>query len=129
MEAEFAGAFIKMVGALLFVLGLLLLLIYLLKKFRLKTFSIAPDSRMHLIGTLNLAPKRALALVEIVDQWILVGVGAENITLISKIERPQETQPASEADPGKKAGFLSLLQEKGAAYRKKTAKRNDGEIS
>ena len=129
MEAEFAGAFMKMIGALLFVLGLILLLIYFLKKFRLKTFALAPDSRMHLIGTLSLAPKRSLALVEIMDQWILIGVGAENLTLISKLERPEESHAVAGTVAGKKSGFMSLLQEKRMTHRKRASDRRNGEIS
>ncbi|MFC1822955.1 flagellar biosynthetic protein FliO [Thermodesulfobacteriota bacterium] len=129
METEFGGAFIKMLGALLFVLGLILLLIYLFKRFRLNSFALAPYSQMRLIGTLNLAPKRALALVEIMDQWVLIGIGTENITLISKLDRPLESHAGAEGAPEKKAGFLSLLQEKRLAHRKKTSNRRNGEIS
>jgi flagellar protein FliO/FliZ len=107
---EIANASIKMIGSLLLILGLIACLFYLFKRFRFGSFSQKNVPRMRLIGTLNLAPKRGLALVEIRDQWLLVGVGTENVTLISSLERPEE---AEEAVARPAASFSSVLRKTG----------------
>ena len=48
-------------------------------------------SLMRTISTLSLGPRRSLALVEVSGQWFLVGVGSENISLISRIEKPADS--------------------------------------
>ena len=65
---------------------------------------------MRILGTLNLAPKRAVALIEVCDQWLLVGIGTENVTLISKLDQPCESE---DFDMGANIGngrFHTLLQ-------------------
>ena len=112
MGVDFGSAFIKMIGALLLILGLIMLLLYLLKRLRLRSLSLENYPEMRLIGMLNLAPKRSLALVELLDQWLLVGIGSENVTLISKFKRPVEMDHIATPETGKGMRFLSLLQEK-----------------
>ena len=70
------------------------------------------------LATLSLAPKRSLALVEICDQWLLVGVGTENISLISKIDKPDEdSQFYKDLSQGNNS-FETLLSKAGLAVRK-----------
>lgn len=95
----------RMFGSLMVVLGLIMLLFYLAKRLRLKTFSrSSPIPEMRLLGTLSLAPKRALALVEFSGQWLIVGVGAESVSLLLKMERV----PGAEPEPG-----MEMREEKG----------------
>lgn len=65
---------------------------------------------MRILGTLNLAPKRAIALIEIYNQWLIVGIGTENVTLISKLDRPQEVCDTSNEIPTKGRKFHSIFQ-------------------
>ena len=39
---------------------------------------------------ISLGPKKSLALIEVCEQWLLVGVGTDNISLISKIDKPSD---------------------------------------
>lgn len=110
--SDFGTASIKTAGSLILILGLIVFLFYLLKKFRLNTFPMGKHPLMRLLGTLSLAPKRSLALVEICGQWFVVGVGTENISLISKVDAPTE-QDRSEAVSGAGSrGFHALLKKK-----------------
>ncbi|MFH1491512.1 MAG: flagellar biosynthetic protein FliO [Pseudomonadota bacterium] len=112
MAGDFGAASIKMVGSLMLILGLIIGLFYLLKRFRLNAFSMGKNPMMRHIGTLSLAPKRSLALVEICGQWLVVGIGADNITLISRVDAPSETgQFENHPDAGRHA-FHTLLREK-----------------
>jgi len=99
-----------MIGSLLLILGLIACLFYLFKRLRFGSFSQKNVPRMRLIGSLNLAPKRGLALVEIRDQWLLVGVGTENVTLISTLERPEDQEGTAQPAAPLAASFSSVLK-------------------
>jgi flagellar biosynthetic protein FliO len=98
-----------MFGSLLVVVGLILLLFYLSRRLRLRGSSHSSHiPQMRLLGTLNIAPKRALALVEFSDKWLIVGIGAENISLITTMDRPPSTLQAQDV-LGKGTGFHDFL--------------------
>ena len=92
------------------ILGLIICLFYLLKRLRLSTLSGNIIPHMRIVGTLSLAPRRRITLVEICDQWLLLGIGSESVTLVSKLDRPTETpHPCSEKERTG-GGFHALLQ-------------------
>lgn len=110
MSGDFGIESLKMVGSLVLVLGLILFIFYLIKRLRLGQFTQSRIPDMRLLGTLNLAPKRALSLVEISDQWFVIGVGTENVNLISKMDRPPESMDPVASSQNSTKGFQSLLQ-------------------
>lgn len=73
------------------ILALILSVFYLLRRFRMNSFSQCNIPPMRLLGTLNIAPKRSIAMVEICDQWLVVAIGAEDINLLTKLDRPPAT--------------------------------------
>ena len=86
------------------------MLFFLLKRFRLNPLPNGKIPVMRTIGTLNLAPKRAIALVEVGDQWLVVGIGTENVTLISKVDRPTETGISDLGVRSNEGKFQSFLE-------------------
>jgi flagellar biosynthetic protein FliO len=126
LSPELAGASLKMVGSLAMVLGLILVLFYAIKRFRPRSLHSSQVPEMRLLGTLNLAPKRALALVELHDQWMVVGVGTDSVTLVTKMDRPPEPEP--EEAPVLRSGrsFQAFLQQSRLRHPRKgmTAKRS-----
>ncbi len=111
MTGDLAASAVKTVGALLVVLGIIICLFYLIKRFRLGAAGgRAPD--MRLLGTLSLGPKRAVALVEVLDRWLVVGVGADTVTLLTSMERPEGAPPRTE---GGGADFRSILKRRTGA--------------
>jgi flagellar biosynthetic protein FliO len=120
---------LRMVGSLMAVLGLILLLFYLAKRLRLRRssgFSQVPE--MCLLGTLTLAPKRALALVEFSGQWLIVGVGTESVTLISSMEKPPAAEEHGRAAAQKGKTFQELFAMTGLLHpwRNHGTSRKDG---
>lgn len=108
MTPEFGGMSLRMFGSLLLVLGLILVLFYLSRRLRLRGSSHSSQvPQMRLLGTLNLAPKRALALVEFSNKWMIVGIGAENVNLITTLDRPPETEEDRNLKKG--TGFQEYL--------------------
>ena len=102
---------------MIIILGFIILLFFLLKRFRLNPLPNGKIPVMRTIGTLNLAPKRAIALVEVGDQWLVVGIGTENVTLISEIDRPPDADTAGLGIPSNEGRFSSLLENFGLRRR------------
>ncbi len=65
---------------------------------------------MRILSILNLAPKRSIALIEVLDQWMVVGIGTDNITLISKVDRPEEDSDMQTEEKEEQSKFHSILQ-------------------
>jgi flagellar biogenesis protein FliO len=64
---------------------------------------------MQLVETLAIAPRRWVALVEIRDQWLVLGVGQEDVRLLSQLPRPVEGE-TMERIHGPHEGFQSILK-------------------
>lgn len=111
MTAEFGNALLKMAGSLGLVIGLILLFVYLMKRFRIGPLSLNRSPAFKLLGSLSLAPKRSIALVEIRNQWLILGVGTDRVNLLSRMDRPEEdVLPGSQYGYGQKS-FGSLMQD------------------
>ena len=88
MDSTFLAASIKMFGTLVLITCLIILLVFFLKRFRLKSFSIRGVSQLRLIGILNLSPKTAVAVVEVCGEWLVLGLASERVTLLTKLSPP-----------------------------------------
>jgi flagellar protein FliO/FliZ len=107
-KEEMTAAALKMLGSLILVIGLIVTLFYLARKLRWRASGPGRTARMQLIETLTVAPKRWVALVEIRDQWLILGVGPEEVRLLSQLQRPVESE-TMERRPGTHDGFRSIL--------------------
>jgi flagellar biosynthetic protein FliO len=100
-----------MAGSLVLIIGLILVFVYLLKRYHIGPLSSNRSPVFKLLGTLSLAPKRSIALVEINKQWLVLGVGTERVNLLSKMDRPEEEEvPEDRTDLGSKS-FKAMLQD------------------
>ena len=110
MGGEFGTMSLKMAGSLILILGLIIFLFYILKHMKSGSLSLNRYPEMRILGTVSLAPKRAVALVEICDQWLVVGVGTESVTLLSKFDRPPQPHEDDTDSVGNTGSFQSFLQ-------------------
>ena len=117
MDTDFNILSIKLAISLLVIFFLMILFFFILKRLKGGPFSIRNFPAMKNIATLSLAPKRSLALVEVCDQWLLVGVGTENISLISKIDKPAEDSQFYKDLPRGKNSFAAFLSKAGMTGR------------
>jgi flagellar biosynthetic protein FliO len=101
---------LKMLGYLAVIILIILCVFYLLKRFRLGTYALGKSPQMRLLGMLNLAPKRSVALVDVCGEWLVLGVGVEGISLLSKLERAPDGEQAHPGGIGESSGFKALLQ-------------------
>jgi flagellar protein FliO/FliZ len=79
-------AALKMMTALVVVLGIILLL-YALSRKKPGLFSPAKAGVIKVLETRYLGPKRALCLVEVRGEEFLLGMGQDRVELISRIDR------------------------------------------
>ena len=101
MEPGFLAATIKMIVIFILITFLIFLLVYLLKRFRLKSLSIKGVPQIRLVNILNLAPKKSVALVEVSGEWLVLGLGAESVTLLTKLAHPPGVEEqGGVSDPG-----------------------------
>ena len=102
-----------MIGSLILIIGIIVGAYLFMKRFRIGGSASGGGLSMRILGTLNLAPKRAVALVEIGDQWLVLGVGTENVSLLSKMERPLKQEEVSSEHVAQPGSFLDVLRGKG----------------
>lgn len=111
MTAELGNATLRMAGSLVLIIGLILIFVYLLKRYHIGSLSLNRSPVFRLLGSLSLAPKRSIALIEIHKQWLILGVGTERVTLLSKMDRPEEEAVfEDQSDLGSKS-FKVMLQD------------------
>lgn len=82
---------IKMIVALLFVLGLILLLYYGASR---KGFGLLPAARSGQIKVLemrSLGPKKGVCLIRVRDEEFLLGLGGERVELLARLAEPKTT--------------------------------------
>ena len=98
MDGNFLQAFYKMIVILVLITCAIFVLLYLLKRFRLKALSLKKVAQIRLVSRLHLSPKKFIALVEVSGQWLVLGVGSDSITLLTKLEHPPEADFSGESD-------------------------------
>ena len=91
-------------------LGLIFALVFLLKRLKMGNLSGNRFPSMRLIGHLSLAPRKGIALVEVCDQWLVIGIGTENVNLISRIDRPACDAVPNTVNPAGGNVFQSILE-------------------
>ncbi len=110
-QGSLGMASLKMGAALFIVIGMILGLYYLSRKLRDGRFVNRKASSMRVIGSLSLAPKRSVALVEVCGEWLVLGIGTESITLLRRFENPPANPSEVMSPGGERSGtFQTLLR-------------------
>ncbi len=89
MEMESAALFMRMLGALLLVLGAIFTAAWCMKRFGVTVTGRRQGGRIELIETRALGPKRHLHLVRCCGGLFLIGSGGDGLSLLSTIREPQ----------------------------------------
>ena len=108
--SDMTTATIKMFGSLLLVIGVILCVFYILKRLKLKGIVGSKNNYLQVIASISLAPKRAITLVEVCGEWLVLGVGSENISLLEKVDREVTDAYKKLSDQEDKSSFHSILK-------------------
>lgn len=90
---ESAGLFIRMLGALMLVLGAIFTAAWCLRRFGTGMMGRKKGRSIELMETLSLGPKRQLHLVRCCGGIFLIGSGSEGLSLVSTIKEAPSGGP------------------------------------
>jgi flagellar biosynthetic protein FliO len=117
LDTDFNMLSFKLAIFLLVIFALMILFFFIIKRMKGGSFSMGKYPVIRNVATLPLAPKKSLTLVEVCDQWLLVGVGTENISLISRIDKPSDASQPESNIPQEGNIFDSFLLKAGLKHR------------
>lgn len=103
---------LKSFGMLCIVLGLLVAVLWLLRRFY-QPGGAGQEGLIRILATSFVAPKERIVLVDVLGEKFLLGVTAEKINLLAKIA--DEENVCSEPPAGRDGIFKSLLTRKVSA--------------
>lgn len=121
MITEIGTVSLKVAGALILILGIIMCLYYISKRFNFRSFATGNYPAIRLISTMSVAPKRSVSLIEVCDEWLLLGVGTDSVNLITKVKRPEGGDHAELTETGGMGKFQSILQGKLSGNKRKEA--------
>lgn len=104
--SDFSTALVKMVAGLALVLGVLVGLYWLSRRF-LPGSVAGGNAGMRLLGRLGLGSRKYVALVEVAGKVLILGVSNDRINLLSEVEDPSRISSLTQ---GKGLGFAKILQ-------------------
>lgn len=110
-----AVAIFKAIGALLLILGLMLLLARLFRKFSAGIGGLGQGALINILETKMLGPKKQVSVIEIGGEVLVLGVTEQQINLISRLDdpsrllRPATPKPAPIGRIRRDSGFAAML--------------------
>ncbi len=107
---ELWGTMLKSFGMLLIVLGILIVLLWVMKRYFVRQGSMGQPDVIRLLASMYVAPKERVALIDVLGEKILIGITAQQISFLARIQDEDNIcQPASSPGDG---FFRSLLKKK-----------------
>lgn len=85
MNSPSAGSLLQTILALIFVLALLVGLAWFMKRYGPKVSG--GNTNMRVLGSLNLGGRERVVLIEVADQWIVVGASPGRINALATLPR------------------------------------------
>lgn len=92
-----AGSLLQTIFALCLVLGLLAVLAWFMKRYGPKAQ--AGSAHVRLVGALNLGGRERIMVVEVGDQWIVVGASPGRVNALATMPRQPGTETAAALQP------------------------------
>jgi flagellar protein FliO/FliZ len=121
---ELWGTMLRSFGMLLVVLGILLLVLWLLRRYSLHQGSGAKQEVIRMVASLYVGPKERIALVDVLGEKILIGITPQQISYLARIEDEKDICGSREADAS--GGFFkTLLRRKLRTASESTDKKGD----
>ena len=90
IEPELINTGIKTMAMLFIVLGVLVFVLYIMKKFMSPKGKRKGDLIIKVVSSLHLSPKERVEVIEISGERIVVGITPGNISFLTKLSRYKE---------------------------------------
>ena len=105
-----SGSLLQVIFGLIVVLGLMALLAWALRRFNAGK-ALGP-SNIRVVGGVNVGPRERVMVVEIADQWVVVGVAPGRVNALATMQK-QEAALAEDAAPaGNFSSWLTQTMDK-----------------
>lgn len=86
-------SFIRMISSLALVLGLMIGLVFLVKRLRVgRLFAQPGSSLITVLGQHSLAPKQSIALVSVAGEFLIVGSTSNELVSLGRVTNPEAVQ-------------------------------------
>ena len=108
-----AAAIFKTVGALILVIGLMLLLLAWVKKVGLAGSRPRQGRLIKLLDQQALAPKKQVAVLEVAGAYLVVGISDQQLSLLARLDDNETLRAATRTDgtaTGTPAAFAEILR-------------------
>ena len=105
-----AGSLVQVIFGLLIVLGLLAGAMWFLK--RLGGGRFAPGSVVKIIGGVSVGNRERVMVVEVADQWIVIGVAPGQVNTLATLPRQEHATPGTAAAAPNFSAWLKQTIEK-----------------
>lgn len=96
-EASMLGSLAQVVFALGLVLGLIVLAAWLMRRFSLMPR--ATGGLLRVVSGVMIGQRERVVIVEVRDQWLVLGVTSQSVNLLSSIPKPEEAEATQAASP------------------------------
>lgn len=106
-QPELWPAFIKSFGMLSIVIGILLVVLFLVKRFSLFGGVQADKNIIRMVASYSLAPREKVILLDVQGEKILIGVTPQNINRLAVIDKNSDWKP-EKIEP--ETGFSKILK-------------------
>jgi flagellar protein FliO/FliZ len=107
--APAAGSLLQTIVSLLFVLALLVGLAWAMKRFGPRAMGGAANMRV--IGALSLGGRERIMVVEVADQWIVVGAAPGRVNVLTTMPRQEGVEAPAPMAAGLPSGFADWLKQ------------------
>lgn len=107
--APSAGSLLQTLLALVFVLGLLAALTWFVKRFNPR--GVGSSANLRMVGSLSLGTRERIVVVEVGDQWIVVGASPGRINALATMPKQEGAEPQPAAAGTMPAGFADWLKQ------------------
>ena len=102
------GYIVKIIGSLVLVILMMIVLLYVMKRFSFKG-SVIHDS-VRIISALSIGPRERIMLLQVGDEQVLVGSTPSSIRSLHVLEKQVETSQQDAEQPSMKSILASLMK-------------------
>ena len=109
-QPDLWGAGLKTLAMLCIVLGILILVLFVLKRFSYLKQGSGRGQLIRVLSSYHMTPKERIALIDVAGQKLVIGMTPENITCLAQINEAEVLERIEGAKPpGGKGGLFGKL--------------------
>ena len=122
-EVSFVGALVKGLGALLLILALIYGFVWMLRFFmNKKSFGNPTSDHIRVLSTTYIAPKKSVALLQVYEKAILIGVSENSMTTLIELNEESEWKQLIHTEQPNNGGGASFSQRLSNALKQSVSK-------